>query len=380
MKPVYIIPVAALFLLAACSNNNKKEAAPETAAVTENRVTLTAAQIKNAGIETGKPTVENMNSTIKVNGLVDVPPQNMVSVSFPLGGYLKSTQLLPGMKVRKGESIAVMQDQALIQMQQDYLVSKSKVTYLQKEYERQKALNETKTSSDKVFEQVSNEYQVERVIASSLKEKLLMAGINPATLTENNISRSVTIPSPISGYVSAVKVNIGKYVNPSDVLFELVNPEDIHIALKVFEKDVPYLSVGQKVKAHLVNNPGKTYMAEIILISRDLDENRSVLVHCHFENSNHDLLPGMFLNAEIETANAAALTVPEEAVVRYGDKHYIFVQRTTTQFEMMEVKPGNTANGKTEIASGATSFAEHTVVTKNAYALLMKLKNAGEEE
>lgn len=380
MRTSYI-NIAVLLLLTACSNQDKKEGAPaKEAAASENIVTLTAAQIKNAGIETGKPVVQNMNSTIKVNGLVDVPPQNMVSVSFPLGGYLKSTHLLPGMKVHKGESIAIMQDQSLIQMQQDYLVAKSKVGFLQKEYERQKTLNATKTSSDKVFEQVSSEYQVERVMMNSLKEKLLMAGINPATLNENNISRTVNIVSPINGYVSAVKVNIGKYVNPADVLFELVNPEDIHIALKVFEKDVPYLSVGQKVKAHLVSHPEKTYMAEILLISKNLDENRSTMVHCHFENSNHDLLPGMFLNAEIETANAAAVTVPEEAVVRYGDKQYIFLQRTTSQFEMLEVKPGNTAGGKTEIASGITNFAEQTVVTKNAYALLMKLKNAAEEE
>jgi membrane fusion protein, heavy metal efflux system len=375
----YIYLFAALLLLTACGNTKQKEPAAAKPAAAENIVTLTPAQIKNAGIVTGPPLIENMNSSIKVSGLVDVPPQNMVSVSFPSGGYLKSTQLLPGMRVRKGESIAVMQDQSLIQLQQDYLVSRAKVNYLQKEYERQKSLNATKTSSDKVFEQVSNEYQVERVIVNSLKEKLLMAGINPAGLTENNISRSVSIHSPINGYVASVKVNIGKYVNPADVLFELVNPDDIHLALKVFEKDLPYISVGQKVKARLVSNPGKTYLAEIILISKNLDENRSSLIHCHFENSNHDLLPGMFLNAEIETTNAAAVTVPDDAVVRFGDKQYIFVQRTTTQFEMMEIQPGNSSGGKTAIASGSTSFTAQQVVTKNAYALLMKLKNTAEE-
>lgn len=378
MKGKYINLFAAL-VLASCSHNTDKAEAEKPVATNENIVTLTAVQVKNAGVETGKPAVENMNSIVKVNGLVDVPPQNMVSVSFPLGGYLKSTQLLPGMKVRKGEAIAVMQDQSLIQMQQDYLVAKSKAAFLKKEYERQKTLNATKTSSDKIFEQVSSEYQVETITLNSLKEKLLMAGINPATLNENNISRSVNVLSPINGYVSAVKVNIGKYVNPADVLFELVNPEDIHLALKVFEKDVQYLSVGQKVKAHLVNNPEKTYMAEILLISKNMDENRSVLVHCHFENNNHDLLPGMFLNAEIETSNAASVTVPEDAVVRYGDKQYIFIQRSSSQFEMTEVKTGNTVNGKTALALDNTDLAQQIIVTKNAYALLMKLKNAAEE-
>lgn len=380
MKLRYIKLLPLLLLFTACGSKQTKTAAEaKPAAHNDNTVTLTDAQIKTAGIETGKPSIENMSSTVKVSGLVDVPPQNMVSVSFPYGGYLKSTHLLPGMKVRKGESIAVMQDQSLIQMQQDYLVAKSKVTYLQKEYERQKTLNATKTSSDKVFEQTSNEYQMERVIVNSLKEKLLMAGINPAALSENNISRSVSIHSPINGYVAAVKVNIGKYVNPADVLFELVNPDDIHLALKVFEKDLPYLKEGQKVKAQLVNNQSKIYFAEIILISKNLDENRSALVHCHFENSNHDLLPGMFLNAEIETAGGAAITIPDDGIVSFENKYYIFVQRSTTRFEMLEVKPGNSANGKTEIALGITNFAEQTVVTKNAYTLLMKLKNTAEE-
>jgi membrane fusion protein, heavy metal efflux system len=378
MKYKYIITAFLFFTLLSCSNNDKKATENKAEAVNESIVTLTDAQIKNAGIQTGKPQLGSMSSILKVNGIVDVPPQNMVSVSFPLGGYLKSTHLLPGMKVSKGQSIAVMEDQALIQMQQDYLVAKSKVYFLQKEFERQKTLNETKTSSDKIFEQVASEYQMEKVILSSLKEKLLMVGLNPATLTENKISRSISIHSPINGYVSAVNVNIGKYVNPADILFELVNPTDLHLALKVFEKDVPFIQVGQKIKAHLANDPNKTFEAEVILVSKNLDANRSALVHCHFEKAEHELLPGMFLNADVELTNAAAITVPEDAVVRFGDKQYVFIQKTTTQFEMTAIKTGNTANGITEIITGLPNFAQTNLVIKNAYAVLMKMQNKSE--
>lgn len=378
MKYQHSIIVIVLVLLAGCSN--KKTATTENKADTETEktVTLTEAQIKNAGIQLGKPELGNMSSLIQVNGVVDVPPQNMVSVSFPLGGYLKSTQLLPGMKVSRGQSIAIMQDQALVQLQQDYLVAKSKVFFLQKEYDRQKALNETKTSSDKVFEQVASEYQMEKVMLSGLKEKLLMVGVNPATLTENNISNAISIHSPIDGYVAAVNVNIGKYVNPADVLFELVNPSDLHLALTIFEKDLPNIQIGQKIKAHLVNNPEKIYEAEVILVSKNLDNNRSALVHCHFEKANHELLPGMFLNAAVEVTNAAAILVPEEAIVRFADQQYIFIQKTTAQFEMTAVKTGNTNEGKTAISADNSNLTGTTIVTKNAYALLMKLKNKSE--
>ena len=72
---------------------------------------------------------KEISSILKLNGIVDVPPQNMVSISVPLGGYLRSTSLLPGMHVRKGDVIAVMEDQQYIQLQQDYLTAKAKIGF-----------------------------------------------------------------------------------------------------------------------------------------------------------------------------------------------------------------------------------------------------------
>ena len=196
---------------------------------------------KNAGIVTGKTMRKEISSILKLNGIVDVPPQNMVSISVPLGGYLRSTSLLPGMHVRKGDVIAVMEDQQYIQLQQDYLTAKAKIGFLRNEYERQKDLNSSQASSDKVYQQAEADYKTQQVLIAALAEKLKLAGINVEQLNETNISRSVNIYSPINGYVSQVNINVGKYVTPAEVLFELVNPDDIHLALKVFEKDLDKL-------------------------------------------------------------------------------------------------------------------------------------------
>jgi cobalt-zinc-cadmium efflux system membrane fusion protein len=88
-----------------------------------------------------------------------------------------------------------------------------------------------------------------------LEEKLRLIHINPNSLHENNISKSIRIYSPIDGFVSKVNVNIGKYVTPSDVLFELVNPADIHLNLKIFEKDLNKIFIGQNVVSYTNNNP-----------------------------------------------------------------------------------------------------------------------------
>jgi cobalt-zinc-cadmium efflux system membrane fusion protein len=82
-----------------------------------------------------------------------------------------------------------------------------------------------------------------------------LIGVDPSTLTAETISRSVALRSPIHGWVAKVNVNIGRYVQPTDVLFELVDPKDIHLALTVFEKDLPNVHVGQEVHARPTAHP-----------------------------------------------------------------------------------------------------------------------------
>lgn len=347
---------------------------------TGNMVYLTDAQIKNAAIETGKPEMRTMQSILKVNGLIDVPPQNMVTISFPSGGYLKSTNMLPGMKIKKGQILAIMQDQSFVQMQEDYLMAQAKTGFLQKEYERQKLLNQTKATSDKVYEQTASDYQQARITVKALGQKLLLIGINPAGLNENSIVRTVNIYSPISGFVSSVNVNIGKYVNPADILFELVNTNDLHLALTVFEKDLESIHPGQLIKAYLTSDTAKTYNAKVMLVSKTLDSNRSAMVHCHFTGELPKLLPGMFMNADIQITNSSTVAVPEEAVVRSGDKDYIFIESKPKQFEFTRVSTAMTENGFVAINTGTNDLLNKVIIKKNAYAALMKMKNTGEEE
>lgn len=367
--------ISALFIISCGSKT--KELKTETPR-DRTSITLTDVQVKNAGISFGKMQARQVSSIIKVNGKVDVPPQNMVSVSVPLGGYLKNTKLLPGMHVQKGEVIAVMEDQQYIQLQQDYLTAKAKISYLENEYQRQKDLNRNKASSDKVFQQAEADYNSQRVLITSLSEKLKLVGINVERLNESTISRSINIYSPINGYVSEVKVNIGKYVSPTEVLFELINPTDIHLALKIFEEDLDKIFIGQKLLAYTNNRPEKKYHCEVLLIGKDLTADRNTSVHCHFEEYDKSLVPGTYMNAEIEVKNNNALVLPEESVVRFENKYYVFIRRSGNHFEMKEIETGNTDNGFIEILS-AKNLAGNEFITKGAYSVLMSLKNTSEE-
>ena len=370
--------VAPILILTSCGSKKTAEETTDSKVVESSVANLSVKQVQSIGITTGSLEQKTFSTILKVSGRIDVPPQNLISVSVPMGGYLKSSHLIPGMHVRKGESIAIIEDPQYIQLQQDFLITQSKISFLENEYQRQKELNLSKASSDKVFQQAEMELKTQKILVKAFAEKLKLIGINPEKLNENSISKSINIYSPINGYVSKVNVNIGKYIAPTDVMFELVNTSDIHLALKVFEKDLDKLSIGQKVMAYTNTYPDKKYPCEILLIGKSLNEERNTEVHCHFEAYDKALIPGTYMNAEIAITNAKSYVLPEDAVVRFENKHYIFVMKSATQFEMIEVQIGNTEKGFTEILK-TENLNNQTFVIKGAYALLMSLKNKSEE-
>lgn len=373
-----LIALITIFFLASCKGVETKESLKEEITA-EDRVSLTEKQIENGRIAVGEMSTRKIRTTITVNGVVDVPPQNMISVSFPMGGYLRYTKLMPGMRVSKGEVIAEMEDQAIVQLQQDYLVTQAKLIYLEQEYERQKELNVDKVNSDKTFQQTTADFNSQRIMLNGYAEKLRLIGVSPDRLTAANISRRVSVRSPINGFVSKVNVNTGKYLQPSDVLFELINPDDIHAALSIFEKDLSKVSIGQKVRISFVDEPEKEYEGEVILLNRNVDEDRLAIAHCHFLTQPKQLLPGMFLNARISVNEADAPVLPEGAIVRFNNREFVFTESAKGTFHMQEVSSGAREDGMIEIRDGRDSLFGKKIVTSNAYTVLGALKNTAEE-
>ena len=372
--------IVTLIVLSACGSKEETPKEEVTNEInTKEIVSLTVAQAKNAAITFCKLEEKEVSSILKLNGKIDVPPQNLISVSIPMGGYLKSTDLLPGAVVKKGQVIATLEDQQYIRLQQDYLISKVKLKTVEGEYLRQKELNLSKASSDKVFQLAEAEYKNAQINLKALDENLKLIGLNPDNLNETSISKRIPITSPIDGYVSKVNANIGKYLTPSEVLFELVNVDDIHLNLNVYEKDLAKLAIGQKLVAFTNTQADKKYKCEIILIGHSLTMEKNTEVHCHFENYDKRLVPGMYMNAEIELNNVKANTLPEEAVIRFGNSEFIFLELENNQFEMIQVETGVREKGVIEILN-SNQFLNKKVVLNGAYSLLMKLKNQEEEE
>ncbi|KAA6438041.1 efflux RND transporter periplasmic adaptor subunit [Dyadobacter flavalbus] len=361
-----------------------------------NVVELTKAQYETAAVELGSASTRNLSAVVTANGVIDIPPQNLVSISAPLGGFVRKTELLQGMQVKKGQVLATIENPDFIQIQQDYLETESKLEYAQQEYNRQVELSKENINAQKVLQQAASEVKTQKARLAGLKERLVTAGINLSTLQKGTIVNSAVIRSPISGSVTTVNVNLGKYVNPTDVMFEIVDTDHLHVELSIFEQDIPKIKLGQLVRFTVSNNPGKEYLAKVYLINQKINEDRTVRVHCHLEKDEKGLLPQNFVKAVIETGANPVTALPNQAIVDFEGASYIFIQRpndahsdSTSKdaeseglaFEMVEVSKGVSENGYTQVKF-PQDFDGKTqkIVLKGAYALLSKLKNSEEEE
>lgn len=376
-----------VLLLIACNGGKKAEI--ETASeevIPENIVEMRADQIKLANIETGDFEQRVMSGTIKVNGVVAVAPNSQATVSAPMGGYVKSTNLLPGKPVRKGQVLAVIENPDFIDLQQNYLEVRSKFEYAEADFKRQSDLYKNDAASQKTLQQATSEYKILKAQMRGLEQKLRLIGIQAGKLTADNITSSANLVSPISGFLRAVNVSIGKSVSPTDVLFELVNSDQLFLELTLFEKDANKVAIGQRLE-FLINDETEEHEATIYQTAKSINADKNYKVYAKVNGTCKNLLPGTYVNAIIEVSGQNVLALPSEAVVSFEDKNYIFVfdkdktegGKVFTEYKMVEVQKGISEGSHVAVTLPEGMQAKGLkVVLKGAYNLLSAKKNAGE--
>jgi cobalt-zinc-cadmium efflux system membrane fusion protein len=379
---------SAIFIaFVSCGGREKGRAENKVAEVLpEDIVELRADQIKLANIETGTVEIKSLSGKLKVSGIVAVAPQNLATVCMPLGGFVKSTTLMPGNRVQKGQILAILENQEFVDIQQNYLEAKNKLEFAEAEYQRHSELYKNDVYSRQNLQQVTADYKNLKALVKALEQKLALIGINPDSLHEDDISRSVAVVSPIAGFVKAVNINIGKFVAPADVMFEIVNSDKLFLELTLFEKDANKVSAGQKIR-FFINNETELHEAVIYQTGKSISNDKTYKVYASVPGVCKNVLPGMYVNAIIEASGNQVTALPSDAVVSFDDRDYIFVFEKNkeesgnpfTEYRMIEIHKGVTDNGFIEVVL-PEGFDIHTarVVIKGAYNLLSAKKNAGE--
>jgi cobalt-zinc-cadmium efflux system membrane fusion protein len=374
----FICKALVLLTLSSCGNGNQADESKldsKDVKSLESRVSLTEKQFNLGEMELGEIKEVSFNTAIKATGIFDVPPENKSTVSAYFGGYVKNIQLLPGQKISKGQTLFVIENPEYIQVQQDFLEAKSQLNYLKQDYERQKDLAKDNVSSQKTFSKAESEYKMTYARYESLKKRLSLMSIDPNSITETNIRTTISVSSPISGFITDINATRGMFLNPSDVALTIMNTDHLHIELKIFEKDLMTVTVGQVVKFRLQNDRTE-HLATVFLINKAIDpQKRTINVHCHLANEakSQQFTPGMFVEAQIMTDNNVAFSLPVTAVVNL-DNSYFVLEKTYSkmgfEFVRKEVKIGETNEENIEILNAKDFKDNASFLIKGAFNLI----------
>lgn len=365
-----------IMALASCNSKEKTEVAnAEATTEIENTdvVSISENQFKSGDMQLGKITTQPFNTVVKANGMFAVPPENQADVSAYFAGYVKNISLLPGDAVKKGQTLFTIENPEYVQAQQDFLEAKGRLNYLKSDYERQKELMADNVTSKKNFLKAESEYNVTLAQYQSMKKKLSLMNINPNTLTGDNIRSVISVTSPLSGYATTINATKGMYLNPSDVAITVTNTDDLHIELKIFEKDLPMVKVGQPINVRLQNDTGKLYQGKVHLVNKAINiQDRTVDIHGDLVNESEAKLfaPGMYIEGEILTTTTEYPALPVEAVANIDNDYFVLVKENGINFKRMLVKIGTTNNGYILIVNASDFDADTEFLTKGAFNLI----------
>ncbi|RZT91317.1 cobalt-zinc-cadmium efflux system membrane fusion protein [Ancylomarina subtilis] len=412
MKTKIFIAFIAIASLMSCNSKNKDSHQDEEHEENspEGVVMLNEKQREALDLKLGVFLMRNLTTVVKTNGQLEVPPSSIAEVTAIVGGNVKEIKVFHGDKVSKGQLLAVLEHPDYIALQEDFSVIANKLEYLEQEYVRQKELFENNVGAGKDYQQAKAEYNTAKARYEGLKARLKLLLISPEKVKEGEISNTINIISPISGYVNEININVGTYVDAKDKLIEITDITTIHADFMIYEKDVHLVKEGQKILFTVSNRPNEELTATVFAIGKEFETNtRAVSIHARLEKNVGNLIPGMYINGRLHTDENYTLTLPNDAIVKEGTKSYIFIQdkealeeieydehkKSESQeeynmddddnkmaFRMKEVITGQKDDGYTEIHL-LDSLADDTQIVMNAaYYLLadMKKEETGDDD
>lgn len=349
---LFMLITVSVFSVYGCSDkdNNSEKKNAETESTDQHsdeneseimEVALTEDQISSMGILTDKVALQNISGYIKVNGEVVINPDQESKVGSSVPGRIKKIYVKEGAYVKAGQTLAIIENPQLIDMQVEYLNAKNDYEYSKKEYERQLKLSNDNIGSKKTLNELETNYKRSLATYKTLEEKLSIYRISKNRFeniyedTIANLQKYITISAPISGNLVERNVTIGQYVEPANDMFHIVNTSTVFVDLNVFEKDLPLVSTGQKVSLEVSVDPYEVYEGQIVFVNKVFDDvKRTVKVRVAINNKREKLLPNMFVSAKIYVKQESVLAVPISAIETEGDSKYIFVKTD----ELMEIE------------------------------------------
>ncbi|WP_236264013.1 efflux RND transporter periplasmic adaptor subunit [Dysgonomonas sp. Marseille-P4677] len=372
----YILIVSLLASFSSCGEKKKTSEEENSLQVESSIVKITQEQFNSMKMEIAPLEEREFDNTMKASGKIDVPPKSRAKVTSFVGGYVKSTSLLVGDKVVKGQALLTLESPEYIDLQQSYLETAGQIKYLKSEYERQKTLFEENISSQKKYLEAESNYKRAKATYESLRQKLIMLHIDPSKVEQGNFSSFITVYSPISGDITSINANIGMAISPTDVIMEIVETQAMHLELAVFEKDVFNLQIGQKVKFTVPQIGINEFEAKVSQIGKSVGGNERVInVYASLDtDTKQKLLTGMFIEAQLIVDSRRVLSIPVDALITEEGSNFLLILESEKDgiytFRKTLVKIGDRNNDWIEIIPNDNINLGAKVLAKGVFDII----------
>jgi cobalt-zinc-cadmium efflux system membrane fusion protein len=318
-------------------------------------ITVTRDQFNASAMKVGDPSMWMFSNTVQANGFVRAAPSGRAEVSTLIPGRIRKIYHAVGEKVNVGTLLFSLESNEFIQLQQEYAEAFNRVRLLEVEYERQKILSQQQVVAEKEFLRTESEYRGMQATMEGLKARLQMLHVDPAKVEMGNIRTYLEVPSPIGGYITGQELVLGQFINPGEMVFEVIDTETLQLYLQVFEKDLGGVASGQTVHFSTPDYPGNVYNATISFPGKSIDPvDKTVLCMARIDPAHRaSFVNNLFVEARIITSQREALAVPEESLIREGENDYLYIlsneRGDEMNFKITKVRIGAVSDGYAEV-------------------------------
>ena len=277
--------------------------------------------------------------TLRAVGRVVPDETRLHHLHTKVGGWVEMLHLTAtGARVDQGAPLLDLYSPELVASQEEYLLALRSRRDL-----GQEALPEVARRADDLVQ--------------SARRRLLLFDMTPQQIeeleTRGEPRRTVTVFSPISGYVIARNVTHGEKISPDTALFDIANLARIWVMASVYEYELPFVQPGQAATTTLASLPGEPLSGRVDIIYPTLDEaTRTAQVRLEFDNPRLQLKPGMYAEVQIRSDLGARLSIPASAVVESGTRSIVFVEQGEGYFAPREVRIGLRLPDTMEVIEG----------------------------
>lgn len=294
------------------------------------------------GIRTGIAEIRPLVKKIRTVGIVTYDETKVAQVFSKTEGWIDKLFVdYTGKLVRKGQPLFALYSPDLVSTQEEYLLALHA-----KESLGSSSFQEIRAGSASLLEATRRRLSLWDISSEQIDE--LQSSGRP--------KKTLTIHSPLSGFVIKKDALQGMKVMPDKELYTIADLSTVWVNADIYESELSSVHVGQKAIISLSYFPGHTFSGRVSWIPPILDEKtRTAKVRLEFPNHDYNLKPDMYVNVEIDVDAGKGLAVPDEAVLDSGLRKVVFLDKGEGRFEPAEVKLGGKYDGYYEVLAGLSS-------------------------